>query len=92
MKMFEWEFWMPTSSKNGDRHTKVIIDRVNKIRKLNSNDDIYRSKNESTPSKLPMELSSLLNIQTADRSAPQVRTRSIHGGSSLQQQLKKRLT
>ena len=76
----------------GDGHTKVIIDRMNRFGKSNSNNDFYRGKNESTPSKLPMELSSLLNIQTADRSAPQVRTRSIHGGSSLQQQLKKRLT
>ena len=86
MKTFEWEFWMPSSSKNGDSHTKVIIDRMNKIRKLNSNNDIYRSKNESTPLKLPMELSSLLTIETAGRLAPHVRTRLIHGGSSLQQQ------
>ena len=48
MKNFEWEFWMPSSSKNGDSHTKVIIDRMNKIGKLNSNnDDIYPSRKES---------------------------------------------
>ena len=50
---------------NGDGHKKVIIDRMNRFRKSNSNDDIYRSNNESTPSKLPMELSRLLTIETA---------------------------
>ena len=58
---------MPSSSKNGDSHAKVIIDRMNKTGKLNSNDDIYRSKNESTPPKLLIEPSSLLTIETAGR-------------------------
>ena len=83
---------MPTSSKNGDSHTKVVIDRLNNVGKLNSNDDIYRSKNESTTSNLPIEISSLLTIETAGRLAPHVQTRLIHSGSSLHQQLKKRLT
>ena len=77
---------MPSSSRNGDSHTKVIIDRMNKIGKFNSNeDDIYRSKYESTPSKLPIELSSLLTIETASRMASHVRTRVIRSGSSLHQ-------
>ena len=86
MKMFEWEFWMPLSSKNGDSHTKVITDRTNKIIKLISkNDKIYRSRNEPTPLKLLIELSSLLTIETASRMASHVRTRVIRSGSSLHQ-------
>ena len=77
---------------NGDGHTKVIIDRMNRFGKSNSNDDIYCSKNEFTPSKLPMEHSRLLTIETAGRIASHVQTRLIRGGSSLQQQLRKRLT
>ena len=92
MKSFEWKFWMPLSSKNGDGHTKVIIDRMNRFGKSNSNDDIYRSKNKSTPSKLPTELSRLLTIETAGQIASHVQTRLIRGGRSLQQQLRKRLT
>ena len=81
---------MPLSSKNGDSHMNVIIDRMNKIGKFNSNeDDIYRSKYESTPSKLTIELSSLLTIETASRMTSHVRTWLIHSGSSLHQQLKK---
>ena len=84
---------MPLSSKNGDSHMNVIIDRMNKIGKFNPNkDDIYRSKHESTPSKQLIELSSLLTIETAGWMASHVRTRLIHCGSSLHQQLKKRLT
>ena len=85
MKMLEWLFWMPTSSKNGDGHTKVIIDRMNKSRKLNSNDDIYRSKNKFPPPKLLIERSSLLTIETAGRLALHVLTRLIRSGGSLQQ-------
>ena len=92
-EVFEWEFRMPSSSENGDGHMKAITDISNRIRKSNSNtDDIYRSKVEPTIPQLLMELSSLFNIKTAGWLVPHVQTRLIHSGSSLQLQLKKRLT
>ena len=48
-------------------NTNTITDGSRKTRKANSNtDDIYRSKVELATSQLPMEPSSLLNIETAD--------------------------
>ena len=87
--VFEWEFRMPSSSKKGDGHTNAITDRSRKTRKLNSNtDNIYRSKVELTTPQLPIELSSLLNIETAGWLIPHVRARTTPGGSYLQLQLR----
>ena len=66
----------------------AIIDGSRKNRKSNSDtDDIYCSKTKLTTPQLPIELSSLLNIETAGWLVPHVQARS-HGGSYLQLQLK----
>ena len=87
-EVFEWEFRMPLNSKNGDGLTNAITDGSRKTRKSYSNtDDIYRSKGVLTTSQLPMELSGLLNIETAGWLTPHVRARPTHCGSILQLQL-----
>ena len=70
---------MPPSSENGDGHDK---DNSRWIEKNSNTDDIDRSKVESTTLQLPIEPSSLLNIEIADWLIPHVRIRLTHGGSN----------
>ena len=61
----------------------TIADGSRKTRKENPNtDDIDRSKVVFTTSQLPVEPSSILNIETADWMIPHVRIRLTQGGSN----------
>ena len=63
--------------------TNAIANESRTTRKENSNtDDIDRSKIESTTSQLPIEPSSLPNIETDDWLIPHVCTRQTHGGAN----------